>query len=272
MFDTIDHTILLDRLNDYYGISELALGWLKSYLSGRTHFVKVGSTLSHPVGLQYGVPQGSVIGPILFSLYTNPISSIVHSHSSINHHFYDKGHISFLSNETWNPFIYARNAVLEEGESFFAEVQKLNFDLVFVDSLFLLQWYYLIPHRIGVPYVSLSNILNPVASRVPWLPSFVPHQILGTSDRMTFIERMQNVFVNIMFQFTTFVPPVSPDTLAKYKEYGDGVVSFGSGIKYLPSDIAKKMSSVFSRLNENVIWRFYNTQNFVIPKNVRLSN
>ena len=88
VFDTIDHTILQDTLNGYYGINELALGWFKSYLSGRTHSVKVGSTLSHPVALQYGVPQGSVLGPILFSLYTNPISSIIHSHNSINYHFY----------------------------------------------------------------------------------------------------------------------------------------------------------------------------------------
>ena len=87
-FDTIDHTILQDRLNVYYGISELALGWFKSYLSGRTHSVKVGNTLSHPAALQYGIPQGSVLGPILFSLYANPISSIIHSHSNINRHFY----------------------------------------------------------------------------------------------------------------------------------------------------------------------------------------
>ena len=87
-FDTIDHTIFLDRLNVYYGLSELALGWFKSYLSGRTHSVKVGSTLSHPAALHYGVPQGSVLGPILFSLYTNPIGSIFHSYSSIDYHFY----------------------------------------------------------------------------------------------------------------------------------------------------------------------------------------
>ena len=87
-FDTIDHTILLDRLTVYYGISEQALGWFKSYLLGRTHSVKVGSTLSHPAALQYGVPQCSVLGPVLFSLYTNPISSIIQSHSSINYHFY----------------------------------------------------------------------------------------------------------------------------------------------------------------------------------------
>ena len=61
VFDTIDHTILLDRLNVYYGNSELALGWFKAYPSGRTHLVKVGNTLSHPAALQYGVPQGSIL-------------------------------------------------------------------------------------------------------------------------------------------------------------------------------------------------------------------
>ena len=87
-FDTIDHTIFLDRPNVYYGLSEQALGWLKSYLLGRTHSVTVGSTLSHPAALQYGVPQGSVLGPILFSFYTNLISSVIHSRSRINYHFY----------------------------------------------------------------------------------------------------------------------------------------------------------------------------------------
>ena len=80
--DTIDHTILLDRLNVYYGISVLVLCWFKSYLSGRTHSVKVVNTLSHPAVLQYGVPQGSVLCLILFSIYTNPISTIIHSHRS----------------------------------------------------------------------------------------------------------------------------------------------------------------------------------------------
>ena len=87
-FDTIDHIIPLDKLNVYYGISELALGWFNSYLSGRTHPVKLGSTHLHAAVLQYGVPQGSVLGSILFSLCTNPISSIIHSHSNINYHFY----------------------------------------------------------------------------------------------------------------------------------------------------------------------------------------
>ena len=76
-FDTIDHTILLDRLNIYHGISELALGWFKSYRSGRTHSVKVGNTLSHPAVLHYGVPQGSVLGPFLS----------LHQPNQLNHSF-----------------------------------------------------------------------------------------------------------------------------------------------------------------------------------------
>ena len=68
-FDTIDHSILLDKLNVYYGISELAFGWFKSYLSVRTHSVKVGSTLSHPAVLLYGVPHG-------LCPWTNPVLSL----------------------------------------------------------------------------------------------------------------------------------------------------------------------------------------------------
>ena len=80
-FDTIYHIMLLDRLNTYYGISILALGWFKSFLSERTHLVKVGSTLSHPAELQFGLPQGSVLGPILFffSKQTQSARSFTHT-------------------------------------------------------------------------------------------------------------------------------------------------------------------------------------------------
>ena len=87
-FDTIDHSILFHRLYECYGINGLALSWFKSYLSDRTQSVKVGSVLSHPMDLKFGVPQGSVLGPLLFSMYTNPLSSIIRSHRGIKHHFY----------------------------------------------------------------------------------------------------------------------------------------------------------------------------------------
>ena len=67
-FDTIDHNILLQRLEHLYGISGTPLNWFRSYLSNRTQTVIINNKLSQPSMLNFGVPQGSVLGPILFIL------------------------------------------------------------------------------------------------------------------------------------------------------------------------------------------------------------
>ena len=86
-FDTIDHSILLHRLEHVVGIKGTALGWFKSYLSDRFQFVHVHEVSSVQTRVCYGVPQGSVLGPILFSLYMQPLGSIIQNHS-INFHCY----------------------------------------------------------------------------------------------------------------------------------------------------------------------------------------
>ena len=70
-FDTIDHQKLLDLLNHSFGISWDTLRWFKSYLQERIQMVQIGSSISKPVTLKYGVPQGSVLEPILFTMYTH---------------------------------------------------------------------------------------------------------------------------------------------------------------------------------------------------------
>ena len=70
-FDTIDYQKLLDLLNNSFGISGDTLRWFKSYLQERIQMVQIGSSTSEPVTLKYGVPQGSVLGPILFTMYTH---------------------------------------------------------------------------------------------------------------------------------------------------------------------------------------------------------
>jgi hypothetical protein len=86
-FDTIDHQILLDRLSSWFGIGGSVLSWVYSYLTSRTFSVSTNSHLSPPSPVSYGVPQGSVLGPLLFIMYTTPLSHLIKTHN-INHHLY----------------------------------------------------------------------------------------------------------------------------------------------------------------------------------------
>ena len=86
-FDTIDHKILLSRLSSFYGLSNTALNLIAFYLLDRTQSVSIQSHSTPPSAIFTGIPQGSVLGPLLFSLYTSPISQIF-TKASISYHLY----------------------------------------------------------------------------------------------------------------------------------------------------------------------------------------
>ena len=88
-FDTVDHEILFNRLKLHFGISGAVLSWFQSYLSNRTQIVSINGCASDPVDVVFGVPQGSVLGPVLFVMYTKPLLSIIDNLSISNQSFAD---------------------------------------------------------------------------------------------------------------------------------------------------------------------------------------
>ena len=79
-FDTIDHTILLNHLHNSFGVGGNVLSLISSYLAMRSQTVRVGSASSAPSDCSCGVPQGSVLGPILLTVYVFPITSVAYRH------------------------------------------------------------------------------------------------------------------------------------------------------------------------------------------------
>ena len=101
-FVIIDHTILLSRLYEWFRVSEKALDWFKSNLTGRSRRIKLGNCLPSKSDVSFRFPQWSVLGPLLFTLHAIPLSSLISGHA-IPHHLYaddSKLYVSFSSNSS----------------------------------------------------------------------------------------------------------------------------------------------------------------------------
>jgi len=85
--DTIDHNILITRLSSWFGINGSVLSWFKSYISSCSFHVKCDNNLLSFHSSSCGVPQGSVLGHLLFLVYTTPLSTLISS-LSFDHHLY----------------------------------------------------------------------------------------------------------------------------------------------------------------------------------------
>jgi hypothetical protein len=86
-FDTVDHCILLNRLQHRFGVSGNALNWTRSYLANRSTQVHIDGFYSQLAPLNFGLPQGSVIGPRGFTIYSHPLGDIIRMHK-LRFHIY----------------------------------------------------------------------------------------------------------------------------------------------------------------------------------------
>ena len=88
-FDTIDHGLLLYRLEEWFTILSDTLWWVASYLFNRCQLISIKGKLSLPMSLIYGVPQWSVLGPLIFIPYTTPLSLLILTKfEDLQHHLY----------------------------------------------------------------------------------------------------------------------------------------------------------------------------------------
>ena len=129
-FDTIDHDILLSRLNTTFGITNTALNWFRSYLSDRKQVVLVDGHRSSESTLNFGVPQGSVLGPVLFILYTTPLTHLIDTYS-IRHEMYadDTQLVHSDTPPNYNHLIQSLQDSVTEVKNWMAENKlKLNDD------------------------------------------------------------------------------------------------------------------------------------------------
>ena len=106
-FDTADYSILTHRLQHWFVISSTVLNFLSSFLSDRSQTVITSASKSQPILLEYGILRGSILGPLLYSLYTTPLHFTISKYPGLRCHFYADDtqiYISFFFELTFSAF------------------------------------------------------------------------------------------------------------------------------------------------------------------------
>ena len=93
LLDTIDHDILLSRLESNIGFLSSVLPWFRDYVTGRSQQVLINNSLSSTFDIKFGLPRGSCLGPLLFLIYAADLFKVLQKHSIKSHAYADDTHL-----------------------------------------------------------------------------------------------------------------------------------------------------------------------------------
>jgi hypothetical protein len=172
-FDTVNHNILLKKLENY-GVRGVALSWFEDYLNNRKQQVKCNNTFSGFRDVKFGVPQGSILGPLLFLIYINDLPNT----SSLLHFilFADDSNV-FISHKLYDNVFNQINNELKSVTDWF-KANKLSLNLNKTNYILFSSHRKPIPHQTGT--VLIDNILIPQVKSVKFLGVYVDQHMTWT--------------------------------------------------------------------------------------------
>jgi len=174
-FDTIDHDVLLGRFGSEFGVVDAATSWLRSYLTDRQQYVKVGEHLSAVTQCLYGIPWISpLLGPLLFTAYVSPIRDLIESFGFSCHQFGDDTQLFVIMNAS----------------DFAPALDSLARCLAAVRSWFLCSGLQLNPDKLGVVIIGTSHQLRSATSIL---------SINAAGSRLPVSDKLMSF--SIMFEF-----------------------------------------------------------------------